>query len=195
MRWIRRLYDWTLSLAEKRYGLWGLFGVAFAESSFFPIPPDILLIPLCLGKPARALLVAGICAVGSIAGGMFGYLIGSMFFDAIGKPILEFYHAMETFTYLVGEYEKNATWIVFTAAFTPIPYKAITITAGVAKISFLPFVLASAAGRSMRFFLVAGLIMAFGEKVRNFIEKYFEVLTIVFSILLIGGFLLLKKVF
>jgi len=195
MKFIRRLYDWTLSLAEKRNALWGLFGVAFAESSFFPIPPDVLLIPLCLGGPKRALLVAAVCSLGSIVGGMFGYLIGSFFFDAVGRPILEFYHAMATFQYLVGEYEKNAVWIVFTAAFTPIPYKAITITAGVAKISFLPFVLASAAGRSMRFFLVAGLIMSFGEKVRAFIEKYFEVLTIVFSVLLIGGFLLLKKVF
>lgn len=195
MRFIKRLYDWTLGLADKPYGIWGLFGISFAESSFFPIPPDVLLIPLCLGRPRRALLIALVCALGSVLGGMLGYLIGYTFFEAIGHPILEFYHAMEHYEYLVGAYRKNAFWIVFTAAFTPIPFKAITITAGVAKISFLPFVAVSAAGRSLRFFLVAGLILAFGERIRDFIEKYFEWLTLAFTVLLVGGFLLLKLVF
>ncbi|MFC1679709.1 YqaA family protein [Elusimicrobiota bacterium] len=195
MRFIKRLYNWTLSLADKPYGTWGLFGIAFAESSFFPIPPDVLLIPLCLGKPRRAPVIALICAAGSVLGGMLGYLIGYMFFEAIGNPILEFYHAMKHYEYLVGAYRENAYWIVFTAAFTPIPYKAITITAGVAKVSFLPFVAASALGRSMRFFLVALMIMFFGDRVKVFIDKYFEWLTVAFTVLLVGGFLLLKLVF
>ncbi|MFH2204063.1 MAG: YqaA family protein [Elusimicrobiota bacterium] len=195
MKLIKQLYQWTLGLAEKPYGKWGLFGVAFAESSFFPIPPDILLIPLCLGKPRSSLWIALICALGSTLGGMFGYFIGYAFFETVGRPILEFYHAMKTFEYLVTQYQQNAFFIVFTAAFTPIPYKAITITAGVAKISFLPFVLASSIGRSLRFFLVAGLILVFGEKVRTFIDKYFEWLTIAFTVLLLGGFLLLKTIF
>ncbi|MFA6318076.1 MAG: YqaA family protein [Elusimicrobiota bacterium] len=192
---IRRVYDWTLGLAEKPRAAWALFCVSFAESSFFPIPPDILLIPMCLGRPRKALITASICTLGSVAGGMFGYLIGYAFFAAIGRPILEFYHAMETFAYLVREYNQNASFIVFIAAFTPIPYKAITITAGVAQIAFAPFVLVSLVGRGLRFFLVAGLIMLFGERVKTFIDTYFEWLTIAFTLLLVGGFILIKKVF
>ncbi|HAH06767.1 MAG TPA: cytochrome B [Elusimicrobia bacterium] len=195
MGWIRRIYDWTLSLAEKTYARWALFGIAFAESSFFPIPPDVLLIPLCLGRPASALMVALICTVGSVTGGMLGYLIGHAFFEAVGRPLLEFYHAMKHYEYLVQGYKENAFWIVFIAAFTPVPYKAITITAGVAGIAFWPFVLVSFIGRGLRFFLVAGLILLFGEKVRTLIEKHFEWLTVAFTVLLVGGFLVLKKLF
>src|SRR3989339_39225 len=129
MGWIRRIYDWTLSLAEKTYARWALFGIAFAESSFFPIPPDVLLIPLRLGRPASALMVALICTLGSVTGGMLGYLIGHAFFETAGRPLLEFYHAMKHYEYLVQGYKENAFWIVFIAALTPIPYKAITITA------------------------------------------------------------------
>lgn len=195
MKFIRRLYDWTLSWAEKPQGPVALFVIAFVESSCFPIPPDVLLIALCLGRPRRALVFAAVCTAGSILGGMFGYFIGWSLFEAVGRPILEFYHAMRHFDYLVAAYEKNAFWIVFSAAFTPIPYKAITISAGVAKIPFAPFVLASLLGRAGRFFLVSGLIMVMGQKVKTFIEKYFEALTIVFTLLLVGGFLILKKAF
>lgn len=195
MRWIRRLYDWTLSLAQTAHARWALFGVAFVESSCFPIPPDVLLIPLCLGRPQAALAVALICTVGSVLGGMFGYLIGYAFFEALGRPLLEFYHAMKHYDYLVRSYQQNAFWIVFIAAFTPIPYKAITITAGVAGIAFWPFVAVSFVGRGLRFFLVAGLLRLFGDKVKVLIERYFEWLTLAFTVLLIGGFLVLKKLF
>jgi membrane protein YqaA with SNARE-associated domain len=193
MKWIKRLYDWTISLAQTPHARWGLFGVAFAESSFFPIPPDVLLIPLCLGRPRSALTVALICTAGSVLGGMFGYLIGHAFFEAAGRPLLEFYHAMKHYDYLVQAYRQNAFWIVFIASFTPIPYKAITITAGVAGIAFWPFVAVSFAGRGLRFFLVAVLLRFFGDRVKAFIERYFEWLTLAFTVLLIGGFLVLKK--
>lgn len=195
MKFVRRLYDWTLSWAEKPQGTLALFAIAFVESSCFPIPPDVLLIALCLGRPQRALVFAAVCTAGSVLGGMFGYMIGYALFEAVGRPILEFYHATKHFDYLVGAYKQNAFFIVFTAAFTPIPYKAITITAGVAEIAFWPFVLASILGRAGRFLLVAGLIMALGQRVKTFIEKYFELVTIAFTVLLVGGFLLLKKVF
>lgn len=189
---LRRAYDWVLSWADSRYGAVALFLLAFAESSFFPIPPDVLLMALALGARKKSLYFALICSIGSVLGGLAGYAIGAFAFDAIGRPIIEFYGAADKYDSIGKLYEEHGFWIVFLAGFTPIPYKVITIAGGVFKISLLPFTVASIVGRSARFFLVAGLIHAFGEPVKAFIDKWFNLLTVVFSVLLIGGFVLLK---
>lgn len=189
-RWhiIRRSYDWVLHWADTPYGVWALFLLAVAESSFFPVPPDVLLIALTLSRPKRWFRYALICSVGSVLGGVIGYVIGLGLWEAARPLFIPYAFSQATFDRVVALYDKHDFWIVFIAAFTPIPYKAITITAGVCQISFVMFLVASVIGRSARFFLVAGLIRVFGEKMKTFIEKYFDLLTIAFTILLIGGF-------
>lgn len=189
---VRRTYDWVLSWADSRYGAVALFLIAFAESSFFPIPPDVLLMALALGARKKSMTFALICSIASVLGGLAGYAIGAFAFDTIGKPIIDFYGAGDKYDSIGKLYEEHGFWIVFLAGFTPIPYKVITIAGGVFQISLLPFTVASIIGRSARFFLVAGLIYAFGEPVKAFIDKWFNLLTVVFSVLLIGGFVLLK---
>lgn len=191
---LRRAYDWVLSWADSRYGAWALFAIAFAESSFFPIPPDVLLMALALGARKLSFRFAAICSVGSVLGGLLGYAIGALAFDTIGQPIIEFYGAADKYDQIGLLYDQHGFWVVFLAGFTPIPYKVITIAGGVFKISLLPFAVASTVGRSARFFLVAGLIYAFGDPVRSFIDRWFNILTIVFSLLLVGGFVLLRYV-
>lgn len=188
---LRKLYDWTIALARHPKAEWALFGTAFAESSFFPIPPDVLLIAMAVAFPTRAFRYATITAAGSVVGGITGYAIGAFVFSTIGAPIVAFYHAEGLVQSIGLKYESYAFLTVFTAAFTPIPYKVITIAAGFFKISFLPFVLASAIGRSLRFFLLAGLIYRYGARITAFIEKYFNVLSFVFVVLLVGGYLLI----
>ena len=192
MKWLRRLYDWTISWADSPYGTRALFLLAFAESSFFPIPPDVLLIALTLGRTSKAFYFASLTTLGSVLGGGMGYLIGYAFFEAIGRSILEFYDAMSYYEKLTALYQTNAFWVIFLAAFTPIPYKAITITAGVCRVAFPPFVGVSLIGRGLRFFLVAGLIWIFGGRIQAWIDRYFNWLTWAFTILLVGGFLVLK---
>lgn len=193
-RWIRALYDWTVALAASRHAGWALFAVAFTESSFFPIPPDVLLIPMVLAEKRKWIWHATICSLGSILGGLFGYLIGWQFFELIGKPIVNFYHLEQMVAMIGAKYEEHAFFTVFTAAFTPVPYKLITIAAGLFKISISTLVVASLLGRAGRFFLVAAALRIFGEKIRNTIEKNFNLFSIVFMVLLVGGFLLLKFV-
>lgn len=195
MRTLRALYQWVLHWAETPYGPWALFVLAFAESSFFPIPPDVLLIALAISIPLRAFRYAAICSVGSVAGGMFGYLIGAQLMEAVGRPILEFYDVTDQYENLQVLYQAHGAWAVGIAGFTPIPYKVFTISAGAFAINFPVFVVASVVGRSARFFLVAGLIYKFGEPVREFIERYFNLLAIIFAALLVGGFILVKAVF
>ncbi len=190
----RRLYDWVLHWAETPYGVPALFILAVAESSFFPIPPDVLLIALAMGLPKRALYFALVCAIGSVIGGVLGYGIGLFLFDSIGKPIIEAYGLMDKFELIQGYYQQYAAWAVGIAGFTPIPYKVFTITAGLCQINFLVFIIASAISRSARFFIVAGLIYLFGKPIKRFIDKYFNLLSILFVILLIGGFVLLKYI-
>lgn len=189
---IRRLYDWVLSWAESPYGPIALFVLAFVESSFFPIPPDLLLIALCLGARSRALRYAALCTVGSILGGLFGYGIGHFAFDAVGQPIVDFYGVAERYDQVQGLYETHGFWVVFLAGFTPIPYKVFTIAAGVFKLSLAPFVLASTISRGARFFLVAGLLAWLGAPVKSFIDRWFNLLTLVFGLLLVGGFVVVK---
>jgi membrane protein YqaA with SNARE-associated domain len=189
---LRRLYDWTLSWAETPYGTAALFVVAFAESSFFPIPPDLLLIALCVSIPKKSFKYALISGIGSVLGGIFGYYIGVALYDALGKLIIQTLH-YERYFELVGRmYADNAFLAVLGAAFTPIPYKVFTIAAGVWRIDFGTFLLASIIGRNGRFFLEAALIFLFGARIKNFIDKYFNILSILFFILLVGGFIAVK---
>ena len=194
-QFVRKLYDWVLHWAETPYGLPALFILAFAESSFFPVPPDVLLIALAISIPVRAFRFALVCSVGSILGGMFGYVIGWQFYEQIGIPILNFYHAQEKFQEVKQLYDTYDFWVVFTAGFTPIPYKVFTIASGVFSMNFLKFLIASAVSRSARFFLVSGLIWYFGPSIKGFIDKYFNLLVIAFTVALIGGFVLIKYLF
>ncbi len=189
---IRRLYDWVLHWADTPYGVPALFILAFVESSFFPIPPDVLLIGLALGKPKRAFWFATICSIGSVLGGLLGYWIGWAVYDTVGRPLVEFYHLQDKIEYVMNQYRQNAFLAIIIAGFTPIPYKVFTIAAGMAEISIATLVGASALGRSGRFFLVALVIYFMGEKAQHFIDKYFDRLTIAFVILLVGGFLIMR---
>lgn len=189
---LRRMYDWVLSWAHTKYGGIALFVLAFAESSFFPIPPDVLLIALCVSIPTKSIRYAVICTFGSVIGGVFGYLIGYGLYETIGIIIIKAFHYQAQFN-AVGElYAANAFLAVAAAGFTPIPYKVFTIAAGVWKINFTTFITASILSRGARFFLVAGLFYFFGPKIKVFIDKYFNWLTIIFFILLIGGFIAVK---
>jgi len=190
---VRRLYDWVLHWAETPYGTWALFVLAFAESSFFPIPPDVLLIALALSIPARAFRYALVCTLGSIAGGTFGYFVGHQFMQVIGVKIIDFYGFAPAYDRISELYNRYNAWAVIAAGFSPLPYKVFTIAAGAFKINFPIFLLASAIGRSARFFLVGALIYIYGDSIRNFIDRYFNLLTFVFLVLLIGGFLVLSR--
>jgi len=189
---LRRMYDWTISWAERPGGTWALFFLAFAESSFFPIPPDVLLIALCVGASKKSFRFAAVCALGSVLGGIAGYSIGHWGYDVIGEPIVKFYHGEAVMEKIQGWYNEYGFWGTLAAAVTPIPYKVFTIASGVFKFPFLPFMLASIIGRSFRFCLVASVIYAFGPKVRTLIEKYFDWLAWVLLILGVTGFLVLK---
>lgn len=191
---IRRLYGWVVGWAETRRAEQALAGIAFAESSFFPIPPDPLLIAMVMAKPTHFLRHATICTVASTFGGVFGYLIGLMLFSTVGTWIIETYHLQEEFVHIGTRYEENALLTVFTAAFTPIPYKLITVAAGVFQINFVMFVFGSLIGRGMRFFLVAFLMHHLGRRYKDSIEKYIDILSVAFVALLILGFLALKYI-
>ena len=192
---LRRLYDWTLNLARHRHALWALFGVAIIESSFFIVPPDLLLIPMVLAARNRTWLIAGVCTVGSVLGGVLGYGIGMFALEAVGLPILEMYHAVAKFETIRDLYNEHGALIVFSAGFSPIPYKVFTIASGVADMDILMFTMASIVGRGSRFFLVAFLLWKFGNPIKSFIEKYLAQLTMAFVILMIMGFIALKTVF
>lgn len=201
MRWFKDLYSWVLSWAQTKYGAVALFVLAFTESVFFPIPPDILLIALALGATAKAFRYAFICTAGSVLGAFVGYAIGNyvwltssgefsafanFFFANIPGFSVELYEAIKT---LFAEWD---FWVIFTAGFTPIPYKVFTITSGVFDVNLLMFSVASIIGRGARFFLVAWLIWKFGPSIKRFIDKYFNLLAIVFTLLIVGGFVLIK---
>lgn len=196
---LRRLYNWVLHWADTPYAVPALFILAFAESSFFPIPPDVLLIALAISIPTRAFYYALICSLGSVIGGGFGYLIGWQFYEVIGVPIINFYHGWEVFHKIEGMYNEHGLLAVLIAAFTPIPYKIFTIASGVfwrsSFADFLSFMGISLLGRSTRFFLVAGIIWYFGPTIKTFIEKYFELLTVAFTVALILGFVAVKYLF
>lgn len=190
---LKRAYNWVTAWSETPYGSWALFLLAFAESSFFPVPPDVLLIALCVGKPTASFLFASICSVGSVLGGIAGYGIGLFGFEAIGKPLLNLYDPDQAvFNQINNLYDTWGFWGVLAAAITPIPYKVFTIASGVFKFDFIQFVLASAIGRSFRFFLVSGLIFWGGDRLKVWIEKYFDWLAWGFLGALVLGFVVLK---
>ncbi|MDD2997683.1 MAG: DedA family protein [Candidatus Riflebacteria bacterium] len=190
MKYVKKLYEWVLSWAHSPYALTALFVLAFAESSFFPIPPDVLLIALALAKPQLSIYYATICTAGSVSGAMFGYIIGYAFWQAVGEYFFAYIPGFtrELFAQVCTSYEQNSSLIVFTAAFTPIPYKVFTITAGVSKITLAPFLLASIFGRGARFFLVGILFKKFGPTVKSYIDKYFNLLTILVVVIYIVAF-------
>lgn len=190
---LRKLYNWVLHWAKTPYSLPVLFGLAFIESSVFPIPPDVLLIAMVLSRPAQAFYYAGICSVGSVAGGLFGYAIGHFLWQAVHGFFIPHIFSQAAFDWVSQKYAVYSFWVVFTAAFTPIPYKIFTIAAGVCGIHLAGFLIASVIGRSMRFFLVAAILYFWGEKTKNFISRYLEWLTIAFAALLILGFIVVKK--
>jgi membrane protein YqaA with SNARE-associated domain len=187
-----RLYSRTLKLASSRHAIAALALVAFAESSFFPLPPDVLLIPMILAQPRRAFLIAALCTVMSVLGGFLGYAIGYFLFDAIGRPILEFYHAMGRYEALKTAFAQWGVWIIVIKGLTPIPYKLVTIASGAVQFPILPFAFASLVSRSLRFFLLAALLWRFGEPVRDFIERRLMLVTSLFALALVGGFVALR---
>lgn len=189
---LKRLYDYCMEWIAGPYGTWTLFIIAFVESSFFPIPPDVFLIAMCIAAPTRAFKYAAICAAGSVLGGMLGYGLGFWFMESLGQQIISWYGLEHKYLSVQDLYQKYDAWAVGTAGFTPLPYKLFTITAGAFEINFITFVVASLISRSARFFLVAAFIWKFGAPVKGFIDRYFNIISIVFMILLIGGFVLVK---
>jgi membrane protein YqaA with SNARE-associated domain len=165
------------------------------ESSFFPIPPDVLLIPLVASQPKKWWKKALICTLGSVCGAFLGYAIGCLFYETVGLVIINFYDLHEAVKIVGEKYAENAFLTIFAGAFTPIPYKAMTISAGIFKISLLTLLIASAIGRGMRFFIVSAALRLFGAQIKNVIEKYFNIISIIFFVLLIGGFIALKYLF
>lgn len=203
INFIRKLYDWVLGWAEKPSAQLALFLLAFAESSFFPVPPDVLLIPLVLGFRKKWFRLALVVTLGSVLGGSFGYLIGHYLWWAgpqVPSSLAEFFFnnipgfSRDVFFQMQGKYFEYGFWIVFTAGFTPIPYKIFTISSGAFNLDFITFMIASVISRGARFFIVAFLIHLFGEPIKKFIDKYFNWLALLFTILLIGGFLIIKGV-
>ncbi len=192
--WVRRMYDWVLGFAERPSGTWALAGFSFAESSFFPIPPDPLLMALSLGAPKKAFRFATVCAVASVLGGIAGYGIGWGIWEAVNQIFFTYVPGVtpEAFAQIQGVYARYDFWAIFAAGFTPIPFKVFTLSAGVFQISFPIFVFASAISRSARFFLVAGLIYVYGPSIQGFIDRYFDKLAWLFFVLLVGGFLVVK---
>jgi membrane protein YqaA with SNARE-associated domain len=193
-RFVRWLYDWTLHWANTKYATVALAINAFAESSFFPVAPDVLLIAMGIAKPKRAIWYAFICTISSVLGGILGYLIGLKLMEVVGWPILEFYGYTDTFEKIEIYFKQYEAWAVGIAGLTPIPYKVFTIAGGAFQINFLIFCLASTLSRGLRFFVVSFLVSKFGPPVKTFIDKYFNLLTILFVILLLGGFVLLKYI-
>lgn len=192
--WLRNLYKKVLELSSHPKAPYYLAGISFLESSIFPIPPDVLLLPLCLARREKAFHMALICTVASVLGGIFGYILGFYAFGAVGEPILNFYGVMEKYESFTAWYQEQGAWVVFIAGFTPIPYKVITLSAGVFHFNFLVFVLLSVASRGLRFGIEATLVYYMGDKALTFIDDHFNKLTIIGGLLFVGGFFVLKWV-
>ncbi len=191
-KFVRKIYDAVFHLSKDNGAMYWLFVVAFIESSFFPIPPDVMLIPMILAAPDKAWKIASVATVGSVIGAYFGYAIGFYFFQLIAEPLLGFYGYLDKFNSFKNLYNQYGAWIVFGAGITPFPYKIITIASGVVHTNLLVFTVASIIARGMRFFLVAWLLKKYGEAMREFIEKNLGWLSVVFLLLLIGGFAAVK---
>ena len=194
MNIIKRVYNWVLGWADSKWGAVALFVFAFTEASFFPVPPDILLIALCLGCPSKSFRYALICLAGSVLGAIFAYGLGFWAWGAMSDWFIPGLFSQENFDAVGALYDEWNFWAIFTAGFTPVPYKIFTVAGGVFNINFPMFVFASIVGRGLRFFLVGGLIWKYGTPIKGFINKYFNWIVIAFTVLLVGGFLLVKYV-
>ena len=192
---MRRLYDVCMQWISGKHGEWILFLIAFVESSFFPLPPDVFLIAMCVAIPAKSFRYAAICSVGSVLGGALGYGLGFWFMDGIGLAIVDWYGLTQRYDLVQQYFKEYDVWIVGTAGFTPIPYKLFTITAGFVHSNFITFMAVSFVARAARFFLVAGLIWKFGPQIKTFIDRYFNILSIAFVVLLAAVFFLVKIIF
>jgi len=189
---LRALYDWTMALARTPHALAALAVVAFVESSVFPIPPDVLMIPMIIARPNRAFLIATVATVASVLGGLAGYAIGWGLFDTVGRPVLEFYGKDAYFAEFAERYNEWGAWVVLFAGVTPFPYKVITILSGVTALSLPVFIIASIVARGLRFFIVAALLWKFGAPIRDFIERRLGLMFTLFMVLLIGGFVAVR---
>ena len=192
MKFLKSIYNWTLSKAEHKYSKWILSIVSFAESSFFPIPADILLIPMIIAKKSKAWFYAFICTLSSVLGGVAGYAIGYYFYNSIGILIIDTYNLSDYFITFEKYYNTYGFFIVLGAGFTPFPYKFITIASGVFSLNIFLFIITSILARGLRFYLLAVLLFIFGDKIKLLIEKYFNLLAILFFIILVGSVLLIK---
>ncbi|MBY8978098.1 DedA family protein [Rhodobacteraceae bacterium NNCM2] len=191
---IRRLYDWILGLAENPNALWIMAAVSFVESSVFPITPLVMVIPMVLARPERAWLIAGVCTIASVLGGIGGWLIGWGLFEEVGRPVLEFYGMDEKFAEISQRFNEFGTEAVLFAAVSPFPYKVVTIFSGTTGLPLWQLIIASIIGRGIQFFLVAGMLWKFGEPVREFVEKRLAFFATLFVVLIIGGFVAIKYV-
>jgi membrane protein YqaA with SNARE-associated domain len=189
---MQRMYDWMMGLAGSKRAPHALFGVSFIESSFFPIPPDLMLIPMVLADRRKAWWYATLATVGSVLGGLLGYAIGYYLLDTVGQPVIRFYGLAQKFDQAATWFNENGVWVLIAKGMTPIPYKLLTITAGAVKMNLAAFVAASIVARAMRFYLVAGLLYFFGEPIKAFIEKRLTLVTTAFVVLLVGGFVAVK---
>jgi membrane protein YqaA with SNARE-associated domain len=189
---IRGLYDRTMRLAASRHAIWALAVVSFVESSVFPIPPDVLMIPMILARPSRAFLIAGVCTLASVLGGLFGYWIGYGLFEFVGQPILEFYGKLDAAEAFKVRFNEWGAWAVLIAGVTPFPFKVITIMSGWTGLNLGVFLAASVLARGLRFFLIAALLWKFGAPVRDFIERRLGILFTLFVVLLIASFTLVR---
>jgi len=192
---LRRLYDWVMSLAKTRNAPYALGAVSFTESSFFPIPPDILLIPMVVARRQNWFWYALLCTLTSVAGAFLGYFIGAVLFQTIGQPLLQLYGAEHTFERFVSWYDQWGGWGILLGAVTPFPYKVLTIFSGSVGFDIIQFTIVSIIGRSLRFFVVAALLFRFGAPIQEFIEKRLGLMFVIFSVLLIGGFVAVKFLF
>ena len=185
---LRRLYDWTISLASSGHAMWALGIVAFIESSVFPIPPDVLMIPMIIARPHMAFRIAALATVASVAGGLAGYWIGWGLFESLGRPVLEFYGKDAYFGEFAANYNDWGAWAVLIAGVTPFPYKVITILSGTTGLNIWIFLAASVIARGLRFFIVAALLWKFGAPIRDFIERRLGLMFTLFVVILLGGF-------
>jgi membrane protein YqaA with SNARE-associated domain len=189
---IRSMYDWTIRLAAHKHAVWALATISFFESIFFPIPPDAVLLPMCLSQRRKSFLYATVCMLASVAGGVTAYMIGLFFYDTVGRVIIAFYGMDQKFDDVKAAYDEWGAWLLVAKGFAPIPYKVMAILSGVLQMNLLTFVIASAAGRSIRFYLIAGLAWKFGDPVRHFIEAHLTKVCLAFLALIILGFVMIK---
>jgi membrane protein YqaA with SNARE-associated domain len=189
---IDRLYSRTLAMAAHRHAMLAMALISFAESSFLPLPPDFLLVPMILAQPRRAWLIATVCTVTSVLGGYVGYAIGYFVFDALGRPLFEFYHMMDKYEAFKAAFAEWGVWIIVIKGLTPIPFKLVTIASGAAQFNLLSFTLASIVCRGLRFFVLAALLWRYGEPIRDFIERRLMLVTSLITAALVGGVLVLR---